>query len=153
MIILREKKFMDRVRNLHSVVSKTPPSVESPYEIYQRTRRILEAHADGLLFLTLNRARLLRDGDQVTVDWDRARLEDLSETDIKTWAITVGRVTSNIRSVYSNVVLCSGLTLCLDNLMFLLFLCATFNLVQNKWKAPVSTLNLQFGRSTPFSSR
>ena len=78
---------MDRVRNLHSVILKTPPSIEAPYEIYQRTRRILEAHADGLLFITLNRARLLRDGDQVTVDWDRARLEDLSETDMKTWGV------------------------------------------------------------------
>ena len=92
MYILHRKKFLDRVYALQSLISKTPSSAGAHYTICQRTYRILEAHAHGLTFLTLDRARLLRDGDEIAVDWHYVEQDYLYVADIKKWAIAAGHI-------------------------------------------------------------
>ena len=134
MYILHKKKFLDRVYALQSLISKTPSSAGAHYTICQRTYRILEAHAHGLTFLTLDRARLLRDGDEIAVDWHYVEQDYLSVADIKKWAIAAGHIASNVRSVNSKINPKPELMFYLGNSTYLHCLSGTSNLAQFTWK-------------------
>ena len=100
MFILHKKDFRERVQTLQRSISKTPPSAGA-YETCERTNRILKAHDYGMRFLTINRARLLLDGDKVMIDWKYVRPTSLSVEDMNKWAVAGGHLASNIRSADS----------------------------------------------------
>ena len=105
MIILRKKHFTNRVRSLQNLIRTDPSSIGAHRAICARTRRIIEAHAHGLEFLTIDRARLLHDNDQITIEWKYVRRTSLSEEDLRKWNGAVRRIAFNVRSGKNNVTL------------------------------------------------
>lgn len=101
MIILHKKEFLNRVRALKNSIYTDPSSTGAHRTICTRTKRILEAHTYGLKFLTLDRARLLRDENEITIDWKYVRPTSLSVENMNEWSVAVKHVASNVRFVTS----------------------------------------------------
>ena len=101
MVILHNRKFINRVQALRYSILAVPSSDEACRAIFERTRRILEAHAYGLTFLTINRARLLLEKEKLIVDWEHVRPTSLSQDNLDEWATSVKHVASNLRYVNS----------------------------------------------------
>lgn len=104
------------------VIQATPSSAldSSIKLIYERTSKILDAHARGLELVTvLNRAKLYWDEGEIKASLEG--IDSLPEERIKEWGSTVSYVVENIRSVKFRMILLTQLTTTIEIRRYLQF--------------------------------
>ena len=108
MVLLHGDGFKDQLGAVRLFAIQATPSHALDFNtmsIYERTSRILEAHADGLELVTMmKRARLY--WDQGEFKTDLKGVDPLSGEYIKEWSIIVSRIAVNVRSVSVRVTSC-----------------------------------------------
>ena len=98
MAYLRGDEFKTRLAAVLFSVLATPSSTVGLRKTYEQTRRILEVHAHGLVMLSaMGRAKLRRDGNHFTTDWEGVDL--LPEEQLKEWSSAVSFIVTELRFV------------------------------------------------------
>lgn len=106
MVLLHGDGFKDQLGAVRLFAIQATPSHALDFNtmsIYERTSRILEAHANGLELVTMmRRARLYWDQGEFKTDFKG--VDPLSGEYIKEWGIIVSRVAINVRFVSLRII-------------------------------------------------
>ena len=106
MVLLHGDGFKDQLGAVRLFAIQATPSHALDFNtmsIYERTSRILEAHASGLELVTMmRRARLYWDQGEFKTDFKG--VDPLSGEYIKEWGIIVSRVAINVRFVSLRII-------------------------------------------------